>query len=174
LPVIYEDNHLLVVNKPCGLATMGVASGKPSVHQLAAQYVKRKYGKPGKVYLGIVSRLDAAASGVLVLARTSKAASRISEQIRRRTTVKEYLAVVEGSIETSVRSTQLTHQVIKDDIRHRMQASSQSAAPGQVAVLEYRSLLIGRRLVHFKYSFDHWQETSNPCPTVGDRLSNSG
>ncbi len=76
LDVLYEDNHLLVVNKPAGIATMGAESG-PTLHSMAAAYLKQKYRKPGRVYVGIVSRLDAMTSGVVVLARTSKAASRL-------------------------------------------------------------------------------------------------
>ena len=73
LEVMFEDNHLLVVNKPAGLATQGVAEGTASVITRAKEYLKRKYKKPGNVYLGVVSRLDSAVSGVLILARTSKA-----------------------------------------------------------------------------------------------------
>ena len=79
LDVLFEDNHLLVVNRPAGLPTMGAESG-PTAHSLAAQYIKRSCGKPGRVFVGIVSRLDAMTSGVLVLARTSKAASRLTAQ----------------------------------------------------------------------------------------------
>ena len=67
LDVLYEDNHLLVVNKPAGLATQGVAEGAPSVLTSAKEYLKRKYQKPGNVYLGVVSRLDSTVSGALVL-----------------------------------------------------------------------------------------------------------
>jgi 23S rRNA pseudouridine1911/1915/1917 synthase len=94
--VLYEDNHLLVIDKPCGLATMGVSSGDDSAVRMAAAYLKSKYRKPGNVYLGVVSRLDAVVSGVLVFARTSKAASRLSEQIRKQSVIKRYLALVEG------------------------------------------------------------------------------
>ena len=64
--VLFEDNHLLAVVKPAGLATMGVEAGRTSLVTLAKDYLKAKYGKPGNVYLGVVSRLDAAASGVIV------------------------------------------------------------------------------------------------------------
>lgn len=77
LEVLYEDNHLLVVNKPAQLATMGVMEGTASVVTEAKRYLKTKYQKPGNVYLGVVSRLDTMVSGVLVLARTSKAAARL-------------------------------------------------------------------------------------------------
>ncbi len=84
LDILYEDNHLLVVNKPAGIATIGVAEHETSLVKVAKQYIKRRYHKPGNVYLGVMSRLDAGVSGVLVLARTSKAAARLSEQFRTR------------------------------------------------------------------------------------------
>ena len=95
-PILLEDNHLLAVVKPAGLATMGVAEGETSVLALARQYVKLRYDKPGNVYLGVVSRLDEPVSGVLLFARTSKAAARLSEQFRSRSVEKTYWAVVEG------------------------------------------------------------------------------
>src|SRR5438874_13499285 len=95
LGVLHEDNHLLVVNKPAGLATQGVAEGTASVAMLAKQYLKRKYKKPGNVYVGVVSRLDSTVSGVLVLARTSKAADRLTQQFRSRTVEKTYWALLE-------------------------------------------------------------------------------
>ena len=82
LDVLYEDKHLLVINKPVGLATQGVGDDEASAVTLAKEYLTRKYKKPGNVFIGVVSRLDAAVSGVLVLARTSKAAARLSEQFR--------------------------------------------------------------------------------------------
>ncbi len=82
LQILYEDNHLLALDKPPGLPTMGVAAGQASLVTLAKQYIKRRYRKPGNVYLGVVSRLDAGATGVLVFARTSKAAARLNEQFR--------------------------------------------------------------------------------------------
>lgn len=98
LEILYEDNHLLVVNKPSGLATMGLPAGEETLLTRAKAYIAEKYQKPGNVYLGIVSRLDTPVTGVVVLARTSKAADRLNEQFRRHTTEKRYLAVVEGPI----------------------------------------------------------------------------
>ena len=83
LDVLYEDNHLLVVNKPAMLPTMGVADDRPSLLAVAKEYVRQKYNKPGNVYLGIVSRLDAPVTGVVLLARTSKAAGRLSRAVPR-------------------------------------------------------------------------------------------
>lgn len=96
--VLYEDNHLLALNKPVGLATMGVSSDEVSLFSLAKEYIKEKYQKPGGVYLGVVSRLDLPVSGVVVFARTSKAASRLCEQFGSRSVTKIYRALVEGDL----------------------------------------------------------------------------
>src|SRR5438874_13304535 len=93
LDVVFEDNHLLVVNKPAGLATQGVAEGTPSVITRAKEHLKRKYKKPGNVYLGVVSRLDSTVSGLLVLARTSKAAARLTKQFQTGEVEKTYWAL---------------------------------------------------------------------------------
>jgi 23S rRNA pseudouridine1911/1915/1917 synthase len=94
--ILYEDNHLLVLDKPPLLATMGALPEKPSLVQLAKDDLKRRFNKPGNVYLGVVSRLDSMVSGVVVLAKTSKAAGRLTEQFRNREVIKTYWAIVEG------------------------------------------------------------------------------
>ncbi len=94
---LYEDNHLLVLVKPAGIPTMGVEPGRASFLEQAREYVKQKYNKPGNVYLGVVSRLDTPTSGVLVIARTSKAAERLNAQFRDRTVEKSYWALAEGN-----------------------------------------------------------------------------
>lgn len=96
LTVLYEDNHLLVVDKPAGLLVQGDRSGDETLLDRARDYLKRKYDKPGNVYVGLVHRLDRNVSGVVVLARTSKAAGRLSEQFRSGKPSKTYLAVLEG------------------------------------------------------------------------------
>ena len=98
IPVLYEDNHLLVVNKPAGLLVQKDNSGDPDLLTLCKAYLKDRYKKPGNVYLGLVHRLDRPVSGTVVLARTSKAAARLSEQIRLRTVEKKYIALVEGEV----------------------------------------------------------------------------
>lgn len=96
--VLYEDNHLLAVLKPAGLATMGLPEGQETLWTRAKDYIKKKYDKPGEVYLGVVSRLDVPVSGVVLFARTSKAAARLNEQFKKHTVEKIYLALAEGSI----------------------------------------------------------------------------
>ena len=96
--VIYEDNHLLVVNKPAGQLVQGDQTGRSTLLEEAKAWLKEKYHKPGNVFLGLVHRLDRPASGVVVLARTSKAASRLSEEIRSRRPRKSYWAQVAGEV----------------------------------------------------------------------------
>jgi len=98
-PIFYEDNHLLVLYKPSGLLAQGDASEQPSLYKLAKLWIKKTYAKPGNVFVGLVHRLDRAAAGIMVFARTSKAASRLAEQFRDHLVEKMYLAVVEGLVE---------------------------------------------------------------------------
>ena len=84
LNILYSDNHLLVVRKPAGMLVQGDRTGDISLLDAARQYLKVEFNKPGQVFLGLVHRLDRPVSGVVVFARTSKAASRLSEQIRLR------------------------------------------------------------------------------------------
>jgi 23S rRNA pseudouridine1911/1915/1917 synthase len=137
-PILYEDNHLLVVVKPPGIPTMGVGDDRTSALALARAYVKQKYDKPGKVYLGVVSRLDAPVSGVLVFARTSKAAARLTEQFRSRSVEKIYWAVVEGDVEPPQAT--LTDWLVHDDRHRRMHATDIGTPPAQQATLFYRKL----------------------------------
>lgn len=138
LEILYEDNHLLAINKPAGLPTMGVAAGKRSAVVLAKQYIKSQYDKPGNVYLGVVSRLDAGTSGVLVLARTSKAAARLSAQFRTRQVRKIYWAIVSGQVDPP--QGQLVDWVRKDEAARRMIVCDQQAPDAKEARLEYRLL----------------------------------
>ncbi|MDO4550896.1 MAG: RluA family pseudouridine synthase [Planctomycetia bacterium] len=98
MQVLFEDNHLLVVQKPAGLPTMGVAAGEKSLLTVAKEYIAKKYQKPGNVYLGVVSRLDTPTTGVVVIARTSKAADRLNVQFREHNVRKVYYAVVSGRL----------------------------------------------------------------------------
>lgn len=82
LNVVYEDNHIIVVEKPVNIPSQGDKTGDTDMLTLVKAYIKKKYNKPGEVYLGLVHRLDRPVGGVMVFARTSKAAARLSEQVR--------------------------------------------------------------------------------------------
>ena len=98
---LFEDNHLLTLNKPAGLLSQADSTGNPDVVTTAKQYIKQKYNKPGNVYIGLVHRLDLPTSGAMVLARTSKAARRLSEAFREHNVEKRYAAIVQGDLQGS-------------------------------------------------------------------------
>lgn len=97
IPILFEDNHLLVVNKPAGVLSQEDHTNRPDLLTLCKTYLKKRYNKPGNVFLGLVHRLDRPVSGVMVFAKTSKAASRLNEQIRSRSVKKTYRAVLCGN-----------------------------------------------------------------------------
>ena len=138
LKVLYEDNHLLVVNKPAMLPTMGVDSSRPSLLSIAKEYIREKYSKPGNVYLGIVSRLDAPVTGVVLMARTSKAARRLSEAFRDRHVEKVYWAVVDG-IPAEQEGT-LEHYIRKDERHRKVHVTHSKSEGAQLAKLRYKLL----------------------------------
>src|SRR5215217_5431409 len=100
LEILFEDNHLIAVNKPAGWPSAHFDGEEETVDRLVKAYLKEKYQKPGNVFLGVVHRLDKPVTGVLLFARTSKAAARLSEQFREGTIDKVYWAVVEGNVAT--------------------------------------------------------------------------
>lgn len=143
LHVLFEDNHCLVVDKPAGLLTMGDHTGEPTLVDAARAYIKHKHNKPGNVFVGVVHRLDRPVSGVVLLARTSKSASRLSEQFRVRTVEKTYLALVEGTV--SPPEGVLEDRLSKDRVRNVVEVVDDDDDDGQDCVLAYRRLRnIGR------------------------------
>jgi 23S rRNA pseudouridine1911/1915/1917 synthase len=138
LDILFEDNHCLAVNKPAGLLTQGDATGEPTLLDTARAYLKRRYHKPGSVFIGLVHRLDRPTSGVVLLARTSKAAGRLSEQFRRGTVEKTYWAVVEGHC--SEDSGEWADRLIKDERRNVVRVAGRGAVGGLEALLAFRVL----------------------------------
>lgn len=138
LHVLYEDNHLLAVNKPSGLPTMGVAAGDISLVTVAKQYIKRRYRKPGNVYIGVVSRLDTGTSGVVLLARTSKAAARLTELFKSRDVEKTYWAIASGDVQPA--EAELVDWVVKDERQQRMIVTRPDTSGAKEGRLRYRIL----------------------------------
>ena len=135
LSVIYEDNHILVVNKAAGLLVQGDQTGDESLVDIAKRYIKDKYQKPGNVFLGLVHRLDRPTSGVIVLARTSKALTRLNQQFKDRLTKKVYRAVVSGSPEPKAR---LEHFLRKNSSQNKSFHYPKNTLNTKHAILRYR------------------------------------
>lgn len=153
---------------------MGAAAGTPTLLEQAKEYVARKYNKPGNVYLGVVSRLDAPVTGVVVMARTSKAAARLSEAFRNRRVNKQYLAAVEGRPDQP--SGTLVHHLRKDERHRKVHATTPAAPDAQRAELAYHTLSAGPRgallwvrpVTGRKHQI-RVQLAKIGCPIVGDR-----
>lgn len=138
--VLYLDNHLLVVHKPAGLLVQADATGDADLLTLGKALLKERFDKPGNVFLGLVHRLDRPASGVMVLARTSKAASRLSDQFRRRAPDKRYLALVEGRLDG-----QGTREDYLAKIDRHVRVVKPGHPQGKRAELRWRALATERR-----------------------------
>lgn len=136
--VLFEDNHCLALDKPAGLLTQGDATGEPSLVDWARDYLKKRYAKPGNVYVGLVHRLDRPTSGVVLLARTSKSAARLSEQFREGTVEKVYWAVVEGLCPAD--EGEWTDTLSKDEARNVVEVVAAGSAGARVARLAFRVL----------------------------------
>ncbi len=135
LNVLYEDNHIIVVEKPFNMPTQEDESKDPDLLNMVKEYVRIKYNKPGEAYIGLVHRLDRVAGGVMVFARTSKAASRLSEQVRNRTFEKEYLTVVEGMLKND--SGELIDFLRKDNNTNTVHVVKSNAPGAKEAKLRY-------------------------------------
>ncbi|MHC2992786.1 pseudouridine synthase [Pontibacter sp. HJ8] len=138
LDILFEDNHVLVVNKPAGLLVHGDETGDVCLADLAKAYIKEKYSKPGNVFVGVVHRLDRPVSGVVVLAKTSKALARLNELFRSKKTVKTYWAVVLNK--PAVEQQTLVHWLIKDSSRNVTKAYARENSNGLRSELSYRLL----------------------------------
>ncbi len=133
--ILYEDNHLVVCYKDYGILSQEDSSKASDMLNLLKDYIKEKYNKPGAVFLGLVHRLDRNTEGVMVYARTSKAASRLSEAIRNNTFNKRYIAVAEGSMDSSGT---LIDKLSKDEKNRKAYIDNKN---GKEAILKYTKLL---------------------------------
>ncbi len=136
--VIYEDNHLLIVNKAPGILVQGDRTGDVTLLALMKDYVKETYNKPGEVFLGLVHRLDRPVSGLVVFARTSKALERMNEIFRKRLVQKTYWAVVRRKPPESVGK--LVHWLVKDEQKNVVTTHEHEVPGSQRAELTYRVL----------------------------------
>ncbi len=144
LDILHEDNHLLAVVKPAGLLVQGDSTGDKTLLDVCKAYLKEKYQKPGNVYLGLVHRLDRPVSGVVLLARTSKAASRLSAQFRDGTVDKTYLAVVEGQPQRAEGA--LAHHLApRADTKGRTRCEDEPFQGSRESYLTYRVVVKGDR-----------------------------
>ena len=144
LNVIYEDNHLLVVIKPQNIPCQEDESKDLDLLNMCKQYLKEKYNKPGNVYCGLVHRLDRPTGGVMVFAKTSKAASRLSEAMRNDEFEKKYLAVTVGK--PALNNDYLVHYLKKDEVENKVSIVPQTTEGAKKAELKYNVLASNDKL----------------------------
>tara|TARA_B110000908_G_scaffold14293_1_gene16372 strand:+ start:279 stop:965 length:687 start_codon:yes stop_codon:yes gene_type:complete len=135
LEVLFEDNHLLIVNKRSGDIVQGDKTGDKPLSDVAKEYIKEKYNKPGEVYLGVVHRLDRPTSGIIVFARTSKALERLNKMLRERTISKTYWAVVKNTPLKEKGS--LIHFLKKNPKNNKSTVFTKETVTSKKAILHY-------------------------------------
>lgn len=175
LNILYEDNHIIVVVKPSGVLSQEDKTKDFDMLTLLKEYIKVKYNKPGNVFLGLVHRLDRMTSGIMVFARTSKAASRLSEQIRNLEFKKKYYAIVEGV----TKSNQILEDYLLKDEK-LVKSFVTDKEKGKYAKLEYNLInifnnnsLIDVTLHTGRHHQIRVQMANNGYPLLGDHLYGS-
>ncbi|WP_068672213.1 RluA family pseudouridine synthase [Oceanobacillus sp. Castelsardo] len=138
ISILYEDNHLLLVEKPINIPVQEDRTGDTDFLSMLKQDLKIRYQKPGNVFLGLVHRLDRPVGGVMVFAKTSKAASRLSDLIRRQAIKRNYLAVVRGVPEKDQAT--LEHHLMKNNRENKVYAVAASHKKGKKALLDYKTI----------------------------------
>lgn len=138
IKVIYEDNHIIVVQKPVNIPSQADKTGDIDMLSLIKQYLKEKYQKPGNVYLGLVHRLDRPVGGVMVFAKTSKAAARLSNEVREKQFQKTYLVIANGKMENSKDT--LEDYLLKNEKTNMSKVVSKETKNSKLALLDYEVL----------------------------------
>ncbi|MBS0634843.1 MAG: RluA family pseudouridine synthase [Verrucomicrobia bacterium] len=166
--ILFEDNHLLALNKPAGLATQSSDHHADSLEEQAKAYIKKAHNKPGAVFLHPIHRLDRPTSGVVLFAKTSKALSRLQEMMREQKLEKTYILLAEGRVEPEEGT--LKHNLVHDEHKSRV------AKEGKPAILHYKVLeyrenrsLVSVELVTGRYHQIRVQFATIGHPVVGDK-----
>ena len=144
LNVIYEDNHIIVVQKIPNIPSQQDKSGDTDMLTFVKAYIKEKYHKPGEVYLGLVHRLDRPVGGVMVFARTSKAAARLSEEVRNKVFEKTYLSIVDGQLEPE--NGVLEDYLVKNQKTNLSRVTTKENKNAKLAKLEYETIKYDKEL----------------------------
>jgi 23S rRNA pseudouridine1911/1915/1917 synthase len=188
IKVLYEDNHIIAVYKPAGVLSQGDRTGEPCLMDDVKQYLKEKYKKPGNVFLGLVHRLDKPVSGIVLFGKTSKGASRLSEQFRNHTVQKTYHAIVigkpkeaKGSIKEQVNKISFFAEGFTNKTDEELLSEIKKATKTRTAELEYEVVRSNKKYSLLKilpktgrFHQIRIQMTNMGCPILGDTKYPSG
>lgn len=173
MTVLYEDNHIIVVSKEAGEIVQGDKTGDTPLSEKVAQYLKEKYSKPGNVFVGVTHRLDRPVSGIVILAKTSKALSRMNDMFRLGTVDKRYLAIVRNR--PAKDEGQLENWLVRNEKQNRSFAYDHEVPGSKKAILKYRLLtssvnyhLLEIELMTGRHHQIRCQLAKMGCPIKGD------
>ena len=174
MTVLYEDNHIIAVNKTCNEIVQGDKTGDTPLSEIVKAYIKDKYNKPGEVFLGVTHRLDRPTSGVVLFARTSKALTRLNDMFKSHEQIKKtYWAIVQGC--PKVPEARLENWLIRNEAQNKSYIAKPNANNAKIAVLDYRILVRGENYTLLEVNLEtgrhhqiRCQLAAIGCPVKGD------
>lgn len=174
MTVLYEDNHIIAVNKTCNEIVQGDKTGDTPLSETVKAYIKVKYNKPGEVFLGVTHRLDRPTSGVVLFARTSKALARLNEMFKSHEQIKKtYWAIVQGAPKAA--EARLENWLIKNESQNKSYITKPHASNAKQAILNYRTLVRGENYTLLEVDLEtgrhhqiRCQLAAIGCPIKGD------
>ena len=181
MTVLYEDNHIIAVNKTCNEIVQGDKTGDTPLSEIVKAYIKEKYNKPGEVFLGVTHRLDRPTSGVVLFARTSKALTRLNEMFREKSAVshqpsaitKTYWAIVQGA--PKLPEARLENWLVRNEAQNKSYITKPGAKEAKQAILSYKTLAKGENYTLLEVNLEtgrhhqiRCQLAAIGCPIKGD------
>ena len=174
MEVLYEDNHIIAVNKTCNEIVQGDKTGDTPLSETVKAYIKDKYNKPGEVFLGVTHRLDRPTSGVVLFARTSKALTRLNEMFKSHEQIKKtYWAIVQGG--PKVPEARLENWLVRNEAQNKSYIAKQGAKEAKQAILSYKTLVKGEHYTLLEVNLEtgrhhqiRCQLAAIGCPIKGD------
>ena len=174
MEVLYEDNHIIAVNKTCNEIVQGDKTGDTPLSETVKAYIKDKYNKPGEVFLGVTHRLDRPTSGVVLFARTSKALTRLNEMFKSHEQIKKtYWAIVQGA--PKVPEARLENWLVRNEAQNKSYIAKPGAKEAKQAILSYKTLVRGEHYTLLEVNLEtgrhhqiRCQLAAIGCPIKGD------
>ena len=174
MTVLYEDNHIIAVNKTCNEIVQGDKTGDIPLSEIVKAYIKEKYKKPGEVFLGVTHRLDRPTSGVVLFARTSKALTRLNEMFKSHEQIhKTYWAIVQGA--PKIPEARLENYLVRNEAQNKSYIAKPGAKEAKLAVLSYKTLVRGDHYTLLEINLEtgrhhqiRCQLAAIGCPVKGD------
>ena len=174
MTVLYEDNHIIAVNKTCNEIVQGDKTGDIPLSEIVKAYIKEKYNKPGEVFLGVTHRLDRPTSGVVLFARTSKALTRLNEMFKSHEQIrKTYWAIVQGA--PKIPEARLENYLVRNEAQNKSYIAKPGAKEAKLAVLSYKTLVRGDNYTLLEINLEtgrhhqiRCQLAAIGCPVKGD------